>query len=70
MLIWPGKMHLHISCKEQISTGINNVPCKASVTSHQFHERPFSPVSASLYILHSFTIPIGFCIQLNVYTVL
>lgn len=57
-------------CKGQGSAGINNTPCKASVTSHQFCERAVSPVSASLYIFHSFTIPSGSGVKLNVYTVL
>lgn len=46
----------------------NNAPCKARLTSHHFCEGPLSPVSASLYVLHSFTILSGVCINLNVYT--
>lgn len=48
----------------------DNAPCKARLTSHRFCKGPLSPVSASLYTLHSFTILSGVCINLNVYTAL
>lgn len=52
------------------SAGTANRPREARLASYPSCERPFSPVSASLYTLHSFAIPSGFRINLNVYTAL
>lgn len=69
LTIW-AELSLTGNVQLQTSTGTNYTLCKARVTLHQPPERPFSPLSGSLYIPHSLTIPSGFCTKLSVYTAL